>query len=155
MPTVFQICRNLEKRCCGRGSCYSNKLSLRYLSNSCSKRKLIVGRFDRENLFCSWWRPSKSKLPTINFFLLRELLRYLREGEKRMLNNLPPKDVCARVRDISTACMYTVCCWHQNYVHMYVHILVTIVWTEYHWTSVPCTSSSSHVFLPKHKNHLA
>ena len=30
--------------------------------------KLTVGRFDREGLqFCSWWRPLRSKCPTINF----------------------------------------------------------------------------------------
>ena len=41
-----------------------------------AKKKLIVGRFDREGLhqlqknsFCSWWRPSRSKLPTIIFLL--------------------------------------------------------------------------------------
>ena len=54
-----------NRRWCGRGSCYGNRLSLGYLSNSRSeKRKLIVERFDLEGLhqLQNWWRPSRSKL---------------------------------------------------------------------------------------------
>ena len=61
---------------------------------------------------------------------------------RNRLNDLPPEGVCvcvcvcAHMYDISTACMHTVCCWHQNYVCMYVRIFVTIVWAEYYWNSL-------------------
>ena len=57
---------------CGRGSCYGSRLSLKYLSNSRSK-KGVDSRTIRPwrsssatATFCSWWRPSWSKRPTIN-----------------------------------------------------------------------------------------
>ena len=56
---------------CGRGSCYSNKLSLRYLTNSCSKKE-VNSRTFRPQRFSSaktktGFGPLRSKRPAINF----------------------------------------------------------------------------------------
>ena len=54
---------------CGRGSCYGNKLSLRYLSNSRSKKEVN----------CKLLVDVKCGRNVLTSFLLHGLLRYLRD----------------------------------------------------------------------------
>ena len=80
-----EVC-GLQEGWCGRGTCYGNKFSLGYLSNSVPVRKLIVGRFDCEGLhqlqnsFVADEDLHGRNVLLLTSLPLHELLRYPREN---------------------------------------------------------------------------